>query len=198
MDYALLATPANGVVVQWRTAQAGTTGQVKIAGTVPLYLRIVRSANTFTAYTSPDNVTWTAVAGSSQTISMPSSILAGMAVTSHNATALGTATFDSVALSTATPNDFSIAASPASLSIAQGASGGTSITTALISGSAETVALAVSGLPSGRDRHPHPDERDRRRQLDARPGRRLERPDRDLPAHGHRDRALGDPHHGSA
>ena len=89
------------------------------------------------------------MAGSSLTISMPSAVLAGMAVTSHNTAALGSATFDSVALSTATPNDFSIAASPSSVSIAQGASGGTSITTALISGSAETVALAVSGLPSG-------------------------------------------------
>ncbi len=148
-NYAVFATPANGVAVQWRTAQGGTTGQVKIAGTVPVYLRIVRSASTFTAYTSPDNVSWTAVPGSSLTISMPAAILAGLAVTSHNATALGAATFDSVALSTVTPNDFSIAAGPASLSIAQGASGGTSITTALISGSAETVALAVSGLPAG-------------------------------------------------
>ena len=149
MNYAVFATPGNGVVVQWRTAQAGTTGQVKVAGTVPVYLRIVRSTNTFSAYTSPDNVTWTAVPGSSLSISMPSSILAGMAVTSHNTGALSTATFDTVALSATTPTDFSIAASPASLSIAQGASGGTGISTAVISGSAETVALAVSGSPSG-------------------------------------------------
>ena len=98
MNYAVLATPANGVVVQWRTAQAGTTGQVKVAGTVPLYLRIVRSTNTFSAYTSPDGVTWTLIPGSSLSISMPSSILAGMAVTSHNTRALGTATFDTVSL----------------------------------------------------------------------------------------------------
>jgi hypothetical protein len=149
MNYAVFATPANGVVVQWRTSQAGTTGQVKIAGTVPLYLRVVRSGNVFSAYTSPDSVAWTAVAGSSLTIAMPSSILAGMAVTSHTAVALGSATYDNVALSTVTPNDFSIAASPPSPSIAAGASGGTSITTTLISGSAETVALAVSGLPAG-------------------------------------------------
>ena len=149
MNYAVLATPANGVVVQWRTAQAGTTGQVKVAGTVPLYLRIVRSTNTFSAYTSPDGVTWTLIPGSSLSISMPSSILAGMAVTSHNTAALGSATFDNAALSTATSNDFSISASPASLSVAQGAAGSSSIGTAVISGSAETVALAVSGLPSG-------------------------------------------------
>jgi hypothetical protein len=64
----------------------------------PLYLKLVRSANTFTAYTSSDGVTWTLVPGSSQTIAMPSSILAGMAVTSHNTGALSTATFDTVAL----------------------------------------------------------------------------------------------------
>ena len=101
MNYAVFATPGNGVVVQWRTAQAGTTGQVKVAGTVPLYLRIVRSTNTFSAYTSPDNVTWTLIPGSSQTIlAMPTTTLAGMVVTSHNAGLLGSATFDTVSLVT--------------------------------------------------------------------------------------------------
>jgi subtilase family serine protease len=46
-------------------------------------------------------------------------------------------------------NDFSIAASPTSVSVAQGASATSAISTAVTSGSAQTVALTASGLPSG-------------------------------------------------
>ncbi|WP_375489391.1 protease pro-enzyme activation domain-containing protein [uncultured Jatrophihabitans sp.] len=46
-------------------------------------------------------------------------------------------------------NDFSIAASPTSISAAQGASATSTISTAVTSGSAQTVALSASGLPSG-------------------------------------------------
>jgi hypothetical protein len=45
--------------------------------------------------------------------------------------------------------DFSISASPSSLSLAPGTSGSSSISTAVVSGSAGTVILAVSGVPSG-------------------------------------------------
>jgi hypothetical protein len=46
-------------------------------------------------------------------------------------------------------NDFSISANPTSLSLQQGASGTSIITTAVTSGSAQTVSLSASGLPSG-------------------------------------------------
>lgn len=46
-------------------------------------------------------------------------------------------------------NDFSIAASPASVSVQAGASGSSTISTAVTSGSAETVSLSASGLPAG-------------------------------------------------
>jgi hypothetical protein len=45
--------------------------------------------------------------------------------------------------------DFSISANPTSLSLQQGASGTSIITTAVTSGSAQTVSLSASGLPSG-------------------------------------------------
>ena len=38
----------------------------------------------YTAYTSPDGSTWTAIAGSTQALSMNGSLLAGFAITSHN------------------------------------------------------------------------------------------------------------------
>ncbi|HEY5516610.1 MAG TPA: hypothetical protein VIK12_10440 [Pengzhenrongella sp.] len=47
------------------------------------------------------------------------------------------------------PNDFSISASPSSLSVTQGSSDTSTISTALVSGSAESITLSASGLPSG-------------------------------------------------
>src|SRR3989442_606753 len=46
-------------------------------------------------------------------------------------------------------NDFSISASPASLSLSAGQGGTTTISTAVTSGSAQTVSLSLSGLPAG-------------------------------------------------
>ncbi len=49
----------------------------------------------------------------------------------------------------ATANDFSISANPTSLTLAQGASGTSTISTAVTSGSVQTVTLAASGVPAG-------------------------------------------------
>ncbi len=102
--YAILITPGNGIVVQYRTAQGNTTQQsIKVTGTVPAYLMVARSGSTYTAYTSSDGTTWTLLTGSSVTLNMSGSLLAGMAVTSHNASVLGTVTFDTVSISTTVP-----------------------------------------------------------------------------------------------
>jgi outer membrane protein assembly factor BamB len=150
--YAAFATPGNGIVVQWRKTQAATTSQITITGTVPAYLEVARSGNAFTAYTSANGSTWTPVPGSSVTFAMPGTVVAGLAATSHSGTAMGTATFDSVSLGGSAPpppNDFSIAATPPTVSVVAGHAGTTSIGTTLVSGSAETIALAATGLPTG-------------------------------------------------
>jgi hypothetical protein len=46
-------------------------------------------------------------------------------------------------------NDFSISASPSSLSVQQGSSGTSTISTAVVTGTAEAIALTTSGVPSG-------------------------------------------------
>jgi uncharacterized protein (TIGR03382 family) len=46
-------------------------------------------------------------------------------------------------------NDFSISASPAAVSVMQGASGTSTISTAVTSGTPETLALSAGGLPAG-------------------------------------------------
>ena len=97
--YAVFVTPGNGIVVQYRTTQGGTTGQFKVSGTAPVYLEITRAGTTFTAATSSDGITWTPIPGTSKTLaSLTGTLLVGMAVTSHNATSLCTAVFDTVTI----------------------------------------------------------------------------------------------------
>jgi hypothetical protein len=57
-------------------------------------MKLVRSANTFSAYLSPDGVNRTLVV--SKTLAITANATTGLFVCSHNATALGTATFDNV------------------------------------------------------------------------------------------------------
>jgi hypothetical protein len=98
-NYAIFVTPANGVVVQWRTAQGGTTAQIKSTGTVPVYLKVARTGSSFTASTSPDGSTWTAVPGSTVTLTgLSGAIQRGLAVTSHNQGTGGTVAMDSVVM----------------------------------------------------------------------------------------------------
>src|SRR5205807_9029668 len=93
--YAVFVTPGNGIVVQYRTAQGGNAQQsASLTGTVPAYLMVARAGSTYTAYTSSNGTTWAPVAGSSVALNTSGSVLAGLAVTSHNASVLGTVTFD--------------------------------------------------------------------------------------------------------
>src|SRR2546421_650587 len=102
--YAALVTPGNGIVVQYRTAQGGNAQQsASLMGTEPAYLMVTRSGNTYTAYTSTNGTTWTVVSGSSITLNTSGSVLAGLALTSHDASALSTVTFDTGSASTHVP-----------------------------------------------------------------------------------------------
>ncbi len=108
--YAVFVTPANGIAVQWRTAQGGGTNQLLAPGSVPAYLMIARyttpgnSPQTYyTAYTSPDGNSWTPISGSTMPLNLPEPLLAGFAITSHAQGTGSAVTLDSVGIGTNPP-----------------------------------------------------------------------------------------------
>ncbi len=91
----MLVSAAKGVAFQYRTsAGAAAAGATAIAGAAPTWVKIVRSGSTVAGYVSSDGATWT-FAGQA-TIAMNATVSIGLAVTSHNASALCAATFDHV------------------------------------------------------------------------------------------------------
>ena len=91
-NYALLAvTPGNGIAFQ-SDFNASVSGGSYSFPTV--WLKLTRSGNTITAYSSADGTTWTQVG--TTTISLTDPVTIGLFTCAHNAGALGTATFDNV------------------------------------------------------------------------------------------------------
>jgi hypothetical protein len=96
-EYSLVVSPAQGIKVQVRKTQGGSTAKLaNPAGTTPAWLKISWSGSTYTAYTSADGVTWTLIPGSSINLSLGTSVLAGLAVTSHHSGTLGTVVMNGV------------------------------------------------------------------------------------------------------
>jgi hypothetical protein len=95
---AMFVTPGKGSAFQRRGTANGTSAST--AGTAvaaPYWVRIRRRGNTFTAAQSADGVVWKTIG--SQTITMPVTVFAGLAVSSHVAGTLATATFTNVGAS---------------------------------------------------------------------------------------------------
>jgi hypothetical protein len=72
----------------------------------PVWLKLQRTGGTFTGFISSDGNSWQNVG--SIDVSMPTNINAGIAVTSHDTSALNTSTFDHVSASSAAPIDSDI------------------------------------------------------------------------------------------
>jgi hypothetical protein len=95
--YTVVVTPQRGIFVLKRATQGGGVSTVtSLVGTVPVYLQVQRSGTTFSASTSSDGSSWTPIPGSSVTLNLSGTLLAGMAVTSHTVTKVSTATFGAV------------------------------------------------------------------------------------------------------
>jgi hypothetical protein len=91
----LMATPGKGVTLQYRETTGGSAASVgaPVTQTAPIWLRLIKRADIYSAYWSKDGVTWFGFAA----IQIPMrsvAITTGLAVTSHNTTTAATAVFD--------------------------------------------------------------------------------------------------------
>lgn len=104
------AGSANANTADWRTYGAiyfnerstagGATSQPgRVTATLPYWVKVSRAGSTFGSYASVDGVNWVQL-GTSQSISMGQNVFVGLAVTSGSTTALATATFDNVSVTT--------------------------------------------------------------------------------------------------
>ena len=104
----VLFTPGGNVSFQWRSTAGGSTTQSYISGvTGPVWLKLVRNGNAFSAYytkvANPTSTDWIQL-GATQTISMATTVQAGLSVTNHSNSGSCTATFTNVQLSRASVN----------------------------------------------------------------------------------------------
>ena len=83
-----------------RTTTGGSTAISGASAKLPYWVKVTRSGNNFSGYTSSDGVNWVQL-GTSQTISMAQNVNVGLAVTSGTNSALATATFDNVSVDSA-------------------------------------------------------------------------------------------------
>ncbi len=149
-DYSLAATPNSF------TVNRGASGTSNIAIT---RLNGFASAVAFTASGLPTGVTasfnpqTTTTTGNSSVLTLTASSTAtlGVVTVTVSGTGGGLTRTTTLTLTVANPGtpDFSMAASPATLSVAQGASGTSTITITRLNGFASTVAFTATGLPSG-------------------------------------------------
>jgi pro-kumamolisin-like protein/IPT/TIG domain-containing protein len=142
---------SSSILMTERTSTGASSSYQSVgSATLPNWLKLVRSGNVFTAYGSSNGVNWVQL-GTSQTVSMASSVYAGLAVSNRTTSSLATATFDNVSLTTAAPlaPNFTLSTSLSSVTLTQGGSGGSTITVTPQNGFNSSVSLSSSGLPAG-------------------------------------------------
>ena len=97
--HAYVAFSQSQVYFTNRATTGGTTSAQSLTGkTLPYWVKLTRSGNTFTAAASPDGVNWVQV-GTPRTITMTGTVYVGLAVSSGQNSTLATAIFDNVSIS---------------------------------------------------------------------------------------------------
>jgi regulation of enolase protein 1 (concanavalin A-like superfamily) len=91
-SYILIAAgPAGNIKVQYNFNGSAGGGTYTFPN---VWMKLTKAGSKFTAYLSSDGVNWTSIL--SKTLTTTDPVTTGLFVCSHNATALGTATFDNV------------------------------------------------------------------------------------------------------
>jgi VCBS repeat-containing protein len=89
-----------GLIYFFQRASSGASTSYQsnnVSAGLPYWVKLVRSGNNFSSYSSVDGVNWTQV-GTTQTISMAANVYVGLAMSADYNTGLGTDTFSNVSL----------------------------------------------------------------------------------------------------
>jgi hypothetical protein len=97
VNVALLVTGAGRWMFQRRTSAGAKIVSTSGTQAAPVWLKLVRSGNTFTAYRSSNGTAWTSLGSAS--VSINGGVTIGLAATSGDNSVLGLSTFDNVAAS---------------------------------------------------------------------------------------------------
>jgi beta-galactosidase len=82
--------PSAGLEFIWRNGTGASAASTVVTGEAPCWVRLTRTNNTFTAYSSPDGNVWAPI-GSPTNINMAVGAYVGLAVCAHDNSALSTA-----------------------------------------------------------------------------------------------------------
>ena len=150
-DFSIGLSPASATVADGASTTVTVITSVTSGAAETIALSISGLPAGVTGSFSPASIT----AGGSATLTLTASANAAP-VNSVSFTVTGTAasathsTTGTLTVTAPTPsNDFSIAVTPASLTLPRTQAADVTVSTAVVSGSAESIALSVSGLPSG-------------------------------------------------
>lgn len=148
-DFSLSASPSTQTVVQGASTSYTVTVGTTTGRRQTVQFSVSGLPSGATGTFSPTSVSGSG--SSTLTVATTPTTPTGsstLTITGSGTYAVHTTTATLVVTAPAT-NDFSISASPTTLSLTQGTQGSSTISTAVTSGSAQTVSLSVSGLPSG-------------------------------------------------
>ena len=143
------ATAQGGPQLVWRTSTQGTAVEYHetAAPFTPLWLKLVRSDYTFSAYISADGVDYTL--WKSATVSMPPQVYIGLAVCSFDQAKLNTASFTDVAFAGnlgQDPPSYNALPAPSNLAVSTGTGTGLSLSWDAVDGA---TGYAVERSPDG-------------------------------------------------
>ncbi len=101
LEVDVLVTAGSGITFQWRSTPASACSYQVALGVsnlgAPVWLSLVRSGTSFSGFWSTNNTDWYQI-GSTQSVPLNPTALAGLAVCANNNAALATATFSAVSL----------------------------------------------------------------------------------------------------
>jgi uncharacterized membrane protein len=150
-DFAMSASPTSLTVNQGSSGSTSLTTTVSGGFNSALSLSVSGLPSGVTASFNPTSIA--APGSGSSTLTFTASTTATTGTTNVTVTASGGGMTHTLTvpltINAVTAPDFTLSASPASLSLAQGSSGSTTITTALQGSFNSALSLSASGLPSG-------------------------------------------------